>query len=165
MEGAAQECCLDGEAGGRAAEGMGAIASRGAVRGQVRCGREIAVQRNGRRRGASYKGMGHSRRSKRALRPHGADGRDGMRCAVALRGRHFAVVLALAAAACGQTSVGILGEREHRREDGQREGRKQQDGEQASHGTVSVYGLKMAKSRTMRFLSCSDARSRGGVVV
>jgi hypothetical protein len=58
--------------------------------------------------------------------------------------QHRAAVLAVAAAARWKAGIGILREREQRRNQRKREGREQQDGEQASHetGMALVYAHK-----------------------
>ena len=56
---------------------------------------------------------------------------------------HHAVMLAMPAAACRKAGVRVLRKCEQRRNHGKREGREQQDGEQASHETWMrlVYGV------------------------
>lgn len=77
----------------------------------------------------------------RALWPGGADGNDAMRRTLPLRVEHRAMMLAVATTAGREAGVRILREREQRRNQWKREGRQQQDGEQASHRdrTVPVY--------------------------
>ena len=72
------------------------------------------------------------RRGNGALRPRGADGDEAMRRTVAPGVEHSAMMLTLATATSWQASVWVL--REQRRDQGQRESREQQNGEQASHG-------------------------------
>ena len=77
------------------------------------------------------------------------------------------MMLAVAAAAGWEAGVRILREREQRRNQGKREGREQQDGEQASHGrpdgfqcTASCAGYVLGS-----FLYVARIRFRVEVVV
>lgn len=58
---------------------------------------------------------------------------DSVRRGVLLSVQHRAMMLAVATATGWEARVWILREREYRRNQGKREGREQQDGEQASH--------------------------------
>jgi hypothetical protein len=65
-----------------------------------------------------------------------------MRGAVALEIEHRAMMLAVAAAAGRKASVRILRECQQRRNHREREGREQQDGQQASHDRSGSFSLR-----------------------
>lgn len=93
------------------------------VEGDARCG------------DASNKMMGKNVSRGAPLRPRMADGDELVRRRALVPVQHRAVVLAVAAAARWKAGVGILPKCEQRRKQREREGREQQDGEQASHET------------------------------
>jgi hypothetical protein len=78
---------------------------------------------------------------------------------------HRAMMLAVAAATGWQAGVGILREREQGRNQRERKGREEQDGEQASHGirTIPVYASRLAGASAG--LCCRDSVEYGRVVV
>lgn len=104
--------------------------------------RKNSLMRDRERRSASDKAMSANRRWDSALWPGGTDGDKARPRAVAPAIEHCAMMLAVTTAACGQSSVRILSERKHWRNQRKREGRKQQDGEQASHGKSDSFSLR-----------------------
>ena len=91
------------------------------------------------------------------LRIKRADGDNAMHGTVPLAIKHRAMMLAVAAAACRKASVRILRECQQRRNQREREGREQQDGEEASHGknrTVSVYVFVRRSRMRLCFFIC-----------
>jgi hypothetical protein len=65
-----------------------------------------------------------------------------VRGTVALAIEHRAMMLAVTTAACRQAGIRILRKCEQRRNQRKREGREQQDGEQASHGESDSFSLR-----------------------
>lgn len=119
--------------------------------------REIGAKRDGGRCGGLDKVMRADRRRDGALRPGGTDWDDAMRCIVAPAVWHRAVMLAVAAAAGRQTGVRILRKREQGRRYWKREGREQQEGEQAAHGKPDGSSVRLAwRGRTPVFM-CGDS--------
>jgi hypothetical protein len=83
--------------------------------------------------------MRANRRRYGTLRPSWTDCDDAVRGTVSAVVEHCAVMLAVATATGREAGVRILGEREHRRNQGKREGREQQDGQQASHKKIRQF--------------------------
>lgn len=129
--------------------------------------RSASAKRNGSRRTASEEVVRTDRRGDGVLRPRGANGDDAVRRIVAPDVEHRAMMLAVATATDRQAGVGILREREQRRDQGKREGRKQQDGEQASHERSDGSSVRPRSQVVCADVSlgCSDSVRYGRIVV
>lgn len=76
------------------------------------------------------------------------------------------MMLAVATATGREASVRILREREHRRNQGKREGREQQDGQQASHKRSGSSSVRLRSPGSARYSGpCSNSVKYGWVVV
>ena len=114
---------------------MRAVARVGAVLLAASAGRDRRVNGDS-GGGVSYgQRMDYGRSNERTLRPRRANGCEVVRGRATLSGNHPAAMLTMAAAAGRKSAFGILCECERRRQGWKRDGREQQDGEQASHGT------------------------------
>ena len=104
--------------------------------------RKYGLMRNRDRRSAPDEAMDANRRWDHALPPSGTDCNYAVRGVGALAVEHHAMVLAVTTATCRQASFRILRESEQWRNQRKREGREQQDGEQASHGRPDGFSLR-----------------------
>ena len=157
---------LQGDAGRGAALRMQPLADR-RVGGSARLRRRKAGAKRGRsRRRVRNEVVRANWRRYGALRPGWTDGDDAVRRAVSPVLEHCAMMLAVATATGREASVRILSEREHRRNQGKREGREQQDGQQASHKRSDSSSVRLRSPVSARYPgSCSNSVKYGGVVV
>jgi hypothetical protein len=116
--------------------------------------RKDRLMRDRKRGSAPDEAMDANRRWDGALRPRGTDCDYAVRGAGSLAVEHHAMMLAVTTATCWQASLRILRKCEQRRNQRKREGREQQDGEQASHGRPDGFSLRpQPRLRMGAFLS------------
>jgi hypothetical protein len=105
-------------------------------------GQKNGLMRDRERGSAPDEAMDANQRWDSALGPRGTDGDNAVRGAVASAIEHGAMMLAVTTAARREASVRILRKRKHWRNQRKREGREQQDGEQASHDKSDSFSLR-----------------------